>query len=77
MKRTDYPNGVIRLISDENMTLTDGQSYSKDVLIGLHGNVDSWVEITDEEAARRQTAQDDPELTDEEALAIIFGGDEV
>lgn len=74
MTRIDYPNGVVRLVADNGMTLTDGQSFSKDLLVGLHGNADAWGEITDDEAARRQAEQDDPELTDEEALEILLGG---
>jgi len=65
MTRTDYSNGVIRLIADEGFTLTDGQSYSKNLLIGLHGNVNAWIEILDEEAMKRQLEQNEPELTNE------------
>lgn len=42
------------LTADEGMTLTDGETFGKTVVMPMSANADDWHEITDEEAARLQ-----------------------
>lgn len=49
-KTTD--NGVIVLISDEGMKLTNGETCGKIVRLGKNDLVENWLEITQEEAER-------------------------
>jgi hypothetical protein len=39
----------IKLIASENMVLTNGETYGKEVYLGTGDNVDNWREITEEE----------------------------
>ena len=39
-----------KLTSDENMTLTNGEVFSKELYLGCNDSPDNWSEITDIEA---------------------------
>lgn len=38
------------LKADENMTLTNGETFGKMVYLGFNDSADNWYEITDKEA---------------------------
>lgn len=78
MTKIVHDNGVIELIAADGMEITDGNAYSKRLLVGLHGDESKWYEITEEEAEerRRETEEQGEELTDDEALDILLGGGE-
>ena len=42
------------LTADEGMTLTNGETFGKTVVLPTSANADNWHEITDEEASRLQ-----------------------
>lgn len=74
MTRIVHENGVIELIAANGMEITDGNTYSKRLLVGLHGDESKWSEITEEEAERRRReAEADVEIDDGEALEILMG----
>lgn len=62
-------NGITVLTPAEGKYLTNGETYSQKVYLGKNGSPSDWREvdsIPDED--------EDPELTAEEALAVIMGG---
>lgn len=40
---------IITLESSDGYTLTNGETYSKKVYLGINDSVDNWYEIPDEE----------------------------
>ena len=40
---------LTKLTASEGMMLTNGETYSKEVYLGIHDSADNWHEITDEE----------------------------
>ena len=50
---TEMKIEVRKLIPSEGMTLTNGESFSKEVWLGKNVSPDGWYEITDEEAEKR------------------------
>ena len=44
----------IKLTATEGMTLTNGETFAKEVYLGSEDNPENWNEITDEEAAAIQ-----------------------
>lgn len=44
----------VKLTASDGMTLTNGTSFTEEVLIGVYDSTDNWWEITDEEAQRQQ-----------------------
>lgn len=42
------------LKADENMMLTNGETFGKVVYLGINDSADNWHEITDEEAQALQ-----------------------
>lgn len=50
---------VTVLKAEENMILTNGESFGKVVYLGKNDSSDNWQEITDEEAEALQRASDD------------------
>ena len=44
----------IKLTAADGMTLTNGDTFGKDVYLGSGDSPDNWTEITDEEAAKLQ-----------------------
>lgn len=59
-------NGITVLTPAEGKYLTNGGTYSQKVYLGKNGSPDDWREV--------DSPEEDPELTDAEALAIITGG---
>lgn len=57
-----------KLTAAEGMTLTNGDTYSKEIYLGDNDSPDNWREITDAEAEQQRA--------DADALAAA-GGDEV
>lgn len=55
-----------KLTASDGMTLTNGETFSKEVYLGKNDSPDNWYEITDNEAEDRikelesQTAMDIP-----------------
>ena len=45
---------IKKLIASEGMTLTNGETFSKEVYLGKNDSADNWHEITDAEAERIQ-----------------------
>lgn len=46
------------LIASEGMTYTNGNTFSKEVWLGLNDSKNNWYEITDAEAEERKEAED-------------------
>lgn len=44
----------VKLTASEGMTLTNGETYSKRVYLGINDSAYNWWEITDEEADRQR-----------------------
>ena len=44
----------VKLTASDGMTLTNGETYSKQVYLGKNDSVYNWWEITDEEADRQR-----------------------
>lgn len=40
---------LTKLTASEGMMLTNGETYSKEVYLGINDSVDNWHEITEEE----------------------------
>ena len=47
-----------KLVADDGMTLTDGDSYGKTIDLGVNDSPENWHEITDAEAQEVQAAED-------------------
>ena len=45
---------LIKLTASEGMTLTNGETYGKEVYLGCNDSADNWHEITDAEAEELQ-----------------------
>lgn len=45
-----------KLIASEGKTLTNGESYGKEIYLGCNDKPENWYEITDEEAELIQQA---------------------
>lgn len=45
---------LIKLTAAEGMTLTNGESFGKEIYLGCNDSPDNWREITDEEAEQLQ-----------------------
>lgn len=48
-----------KLVADDGMTLTNGDSYGKTIYLGSNDSPDNWREITDAEADAAQTAAEE------------------
>lgn len=55
-----------KITADDGMILTNGETYSKEVHLGIYDSVENWHEIPD---------GDDPDLDDSEAMEILLGGE--
>jgi hypothetical protein len=42
-----------KLTASVGMTLTNGETFSKEVYLGINDSADNWYEITDEEAEEK------------------------
>ena len=40
---------IIQLVANDGMVLTNGETYSKSVYLGIHDTPDNWYEITEKE----------------------------
>lgn len=60
-----------KLTAPEGMYLTNGHTCGKEIYLGKNDSPDNWYEITEAEA---EAIMADEEITAEEALAIITGG---
>ena len=49
----------IHLTAAEGMTLTNGETFSKEVYLGSWDDPSNWYEITDEEAAALQPKEEE------------------
>lgn len=66
--------GGLTVLTPENKAyLSDGETYSQKVYLGKYDSVDNWYETDDVE----DIIAGSQEITAEEALSIITGGDEV
>ncbi len=53
-----------QLISDDSMTLTNGETYSKHVYLGKLDAPENWREIPDEDVPSEETIEDKAEAYD-------------
>lgn len=54
----------IKLTASEGMTLTDGETYGKEIYLANTEKAENWYEITDDEAKSLQ--QDSTEMSNEQ-----------
>ena len=52
---------LVKLTAAEGMTLTNGESFGKEVYLGRNDTSDNWQEITDSEAEQLQTEKENHE----------------
>ena len=50
---------LIKLTASEGMTLTNGETYGKEVYLGCNDSADNWHEITDVQAAELQKQEEE------------------
>ena len=62
-----------RLTPENGMWLSNGQTASQLVLLGVNDSASNWYEITAEEAEGILNPPIDEDLTDSEILAILLG----
>lgn len=48
-----------KLVADDGMTLTNGDSYGKTIYLGVNDSPENWHEITEAEADAAQAAAED------------------
>ena len=51
---------LIKIIASEGMVLTNGDTYSKEVYLGVNDSIDNWHEITDAEYEEIMKEQEEP-----------------
>lgn len=73
MTKETIGNTVV-LHADAGAYITNENVYSQTVYLGKDADESVWRDATAEEYEEWQHQQEDPELTAEEALAIITGG---
>lgn len=49
----------VKLISAEGMTLTNGETFGKEIYLGCNDTADNWWGISDEEAQRLMREQEE------------------
>lgn len=52
---------LVKLIASDGMILTDGESYGKEVYLGVNDSADRWKEIPESEAPN----QDEKDIAEE------------
>ena len=52
---------LIKLIASEGMTLTNGETYGKEVYLGVNDSADNWQEIPESQVSKEEP----PELGDD------------
>ena len=45
---------LIKLTASEGMTLTNGETYGKEVYLGVNDSADNWQEIPDSEVPKEE-----------------------
>lgn len=60
-----------RITADEGKTLTNGETYSKQLYLGKSDSIDNWHEIPDEDVPEEPTIEDKAEAYD-----ILMGVEE-
>lgn len=53
-----------KITADEGKTLTNGETYSKQVYLGIHDAPENWREISDEDVPEEPTIEDKAEAYD-------------
>lgn len=53
-----------KITADEGKTLTNGETYSKQVYLGIHDAPKNWREIPDEDVPEEPTIEDKAEAYD-------------
>lgn len=53
-----------KVTADEGKTLTNGETYSKQVYLGIHDSPENWHEIPDEDVPKEPTIEDKAEAYD-------------
>lgn len=53
------------ITADDGMMLTNGETFSKKVYLGIHDDPSNWQEVPEES---------DDDVDDSEALSILLGG---
>ena len=48
---------LIKLTASEGMTLTNGETFGKEIYLGVNDAPENWREITDEEAEKLQVVK--------------------
>lgn len=48
---------LIKLTASEGMTLTNGETFGKEVYLGCNDSPENWYEITDSEAEKLQAVE--------------------
>lgn len=48
----------IKLTAGEGMTLTNGESFGKEIYLGVNDSPDNWHEIVDEEVPKEAPPED-------------------
>ena len=54
---------LIKITASEGMVLTNGDTYSKEVYLGVNDSVDNWHEITDAEYEEIMKEEEEKEET--------------
>ena len=49
---------LIKLTASEGMTLTNGETYGKEVYLGCNDNAENWHEIPDSEVPKEEPSED-------------------
>lgn len=49
---------ITKLTAAEGMTLTNGNTFGKEIYLGVNDKAENWLEITDAEAEKRQKEQE-------------------
>lgn len=53
---------LIKLTASEGVTLTNGETYGKEVYLGCNDTPENWYEISDEEYAKILSEQENAEV---------------
>lgn len=64
--------GITVLYAEEGAHITDGETFTESVYLGVNASESDWRDATAEEKEAWEQAQED-ELTSEEALSILTG----
>ena len=51
---------LIKLIASDGMVLTDGESYGKEIYLGVNDTIDRWSEIPESEVPNQNELENNP-----------------